>query len=57
MKKYENSIPIKNLSHKTLEDILDFVYTGVIVINDDNVCTLLEGADYANIAGNALQRL
>jgi len=50
--KYENVVNIRNLSLRTLGTVLDFVYTGVLEVDDD-VCHLLEAADYVQIASTA----
>ena len=44
--KYENSVTIHNISTKSMQAIMDFIYTGKIVINNENVMGLLSGADY-----------
>jgi len=49
--KYENIVKIPNLNLHTLGSILDFVYTGLCGVDDENVCRLLEGADYVHITG------
>ena len=44
--KYENSVTIHNISTKSMEIIIDFIYTGEIFINKENVMDLLAAADY-----------
>ena len=47
-KKYENSVTIHNtgISTKSMQTIIDFIYTGKIFINNGNVMDLLSAADY-----------
>ena len=44
--KYENSVTLNNISTKSMQIIIDFIYTGKIVIDNQNVMDLLSGADY-----------
>ena len=44
--KYENSVTIHNISTKSMQTIIDFIYTGKIVIDNENVMDLLSAADY-----------
>ena len=44
--KYENSVTIHNISTKSIQIIIDFIYTGKIFINNENVLDLLSAADY-----------
>ena len=44
--KYENSLTIHNISTKSMQTIIDFMYTGKIVIDNGNVMDLLSAADY-----------
>ena len=44
--KYENSLTIHNISTKSMQTIIDFIYTGKIVIDNGNVMDLLSAADY-----------
>ena len=44
--KYENSVTIHNISTMSMQTIIDFIYTGKIVINNENVIDLLSAADY-----------
>jgi len=50
--KYENVFNIPNISLHTLGNLLDFIYTGCFKENGENVCQLLEAADYVQITGN-----
>ena len=44
--KYENSVTIHNISKKSMETIIDYIYIGKIFINNENVTDLLSAADY-----------
>ena len=44
--KYEKSVTIHNISTKSMRIIIDFIYTGKIFINNENVMDLLSAADY-----------
>ena len=44
--KYENSVTIHNISTKSMQTIIDFIYTGKIAIDNENVMDLLSAADY-----------
>ena len=44
--KYENSVTIHNMSTKSMQTIIDFIYTGKIVIDNESVIDLLSAADY-----------
>ena len=44
--KYENSVTIHNMSTKSMQTIIDFIYTGKIVIVNESVIDLLSTADY-----------
>jgi len=48
--KYEDVVDIGNMTHGTLGDVLDFIYTGCARITDSNVSDLLESSDYAQVA-------
>ena len=44
--KYENSVTIYNISTKSMQTIINFIYTGKIIIDNENVMDLLSAADY-----------
>ena len=44
--KYERSVTIHNISSKSMQTIIDFIYTGKIVIDGENVMDMLSAADY-----------
>ena len=44
--KYESSVTMHNISMKSMQTIIDFIYTGKIVIDNGNVMDLLSAADY-----------
>ena len=44
--KYENSVTIPNISTKSTQIIIKFIYTGEIAIDNGNVMDLLSAADY-----------
>jgi len=52
--KYDNVVNIQHLSQNTLDKILDYIYTGVINVTEDNVYQLVESADYTQIPGKRL---
>ena len=44
--KYENAVIIHNISKKSMETIIDYIYIGKIFIDIENVMDLLSAADY-----------
>ena len=44
--KYENSVTFHNISTKSMQTIIKFIYTGKITIDNGNVMDLLSAADY-----------
>lgn len=52
--KYDNVVNIQHLSQNTLDKILDYIYTGVINVTEDNVYQLVESVDYTQIPGKRL---
>jgi len=46
---YENTIPIHNVEEKTMELLIEFMYTGSIKISDETVMPLLAAADYLQL--------
>ena len=47
--RYENIIEIKTIDWRELRALIDFIYTGSIKINEQNVMKLLSGADYLQL--------
>ena len=45
-KKYKSSVTIKDISKKSMQTIIDFINTGIILIDNENVMDLLSAADY-----------
>ena len=43
--KYESSVTLHNISTKSMQTVIDFIYTGKIGINNENVMDLLSDAD------------
>ena len=39
--KYESSVTLHNISTKSMQTIIDFIYTGKICINNESVIDLL----------------
>ena len=44
--KYQNTVNMNTVDEKTMQNVIDFIYTGKIVIDDENVIGLLSAADY-----------
>ena len=44
--KYQNEVEIKNQDSMAVKLIIDYFYSGIIVINGDNVLDALAAADY-----------
>ena len=44
--RYENVIEIQAVDGQTTKALIDFIYTGSITINDENVMLMLSGANY-----------
>ena len=47
--RYENIIEIKSIDGRELRALIDFIYTGSIDIDEQNVMKLLSGADYLQL--------
>ena len=47
--RHENIIEIEAVDGATMKTVIDFIYHGSITINDDNVMTLLSGAEYLQL--------
>ena len=47
--RYENIIEIKSIDGRELKALIDFIYTGSINIDEQNVMNLLSGADYLQL--------
>ena len=47
--RYENIIQIETIDEKALQALIDFIYTGFINIDEQNVMNLLSGADYLQL--------
>lgn len=51
VEKFQSEIEIKMVEASILEQLLDFIYTGNIEINYDNIIELIKGADYLYLSG------
>ena len=47
--KHESAIEIRAVDETTMKALIDFIYHGSITVNDDNVMTLLSGAEYLQL--------
>ena len=46
---YQHSVYVKGIEEKSLKPLIDYIYSGQITINSDNVMSLLAGADYLQL--------
>ena len=44
--KYQNTVDMNKIDEKSMQIIIDYIYTGIIVIDEENVIGLLSAADY-----------
>ena len=44
--KYQSTVDMNTVDEKSMQNIIDFIYTGKIVIDEKNVIALLSAADY-----------
>jgi len=49
--KYNKVAKIANISPKVLESILNFAYTGLVTVAEDNIWELLDAAEFTQIPG------
>ena len=47
--RYENIIEIQSVEGEIMKALVDFIYSGSVTINDENVMSLLSGADYLQL--------
>ena len=46
---YESSIVVKGVEGESLKLLINYIYTGQLLINSDNVASILSGADYLQL--------
>ena len=46
---YQHSVEVKGVDGKTLQVLIDYIYSGQITINSDNVMSLVASADYLQL--------
>ena len=47
--KYERNVEVQAIEGESLKTLIDYIYSGSIVINNQNVMSLLSGADYLQL--------
>ena len=49
--KYQDDIVLNGITKESMELLIEFIYTGRIVIKKENVCNLLSASDMLGVPG------